>query len=318
MIRVIAPSRLHFGLIAPAATTSRRYGGVGLMIDRPGLELTVVDSSRWHVEGALAERAQGIIDRLISRAPQLADRPLSITIVHAAPEHMGLGTGTQLSLAVARAVFLAAFGEMPPVVELARLTGRGARSGIGVHGFARGGFLVDEGKSSEGEVAPLATRFLFPEEWPIVLVLPPWPPGLSGLEEHRAFQDTLAHDPVRAARLCSLVYLEILPALAGRRFRPFGEALHEFNRLAGEWFHGVQGGVYAGTQVAELIAYLSTLGPLGVAQSSWGPGVCAVCEHEEQADGIVRAVCRHTGFGADRVLVVRAANHGATVLQGAA
>ena len=44
MTRVTAPSRLHFGLLnVPndgSPDTSRRFGGVGLMIDRPGIVVT--------------------------------------------------------------------------------------------------------------------------------------------------------------------------------------------------------------------------------------------------------------------------------------
>src|SRR5204862_353231 len=76
------------------------------------------------------------------------------------PEHTGLGVGTQLSRAVARAVCPGV-----PAVELARLAGRGNRSAIGVYGFEAGGFLVDGGKRDDAALAPLMARVDFPGDW---------------------------------------------------------------------------------------------------------------------------------------------------------
>ena len=41
LVHVTAPSRLHFGLWSLAAARGRQFGGVGAMIDKPGLRLTI-------------------------------------------------------------------------------------------------------------------------------------------------------------------------------------------------------------------------------------------------------------------------------------
>ena len=116
-------------------------------------------------------------------ATEKALRAAAINLLHA-----GLGTGTQLGMAAASALSLAAgLPELTPE-ELAERIGRGKRSGLGVHGFARGGFLVDGGKRGPGGVAPLVARVDFPEAWRVVLVLPPGQPGLHGEGEGRAFE----------------------------------------------------------------------------------------------------------------------------------
>ena len=65
MIRLTAPSRLHFGLFALPARgvthwpnvegqptiPARRFGGVGLMIDQPGVQVTVRPASQWSGAG---------------------------------------------------------------------------------------------------------------------------------------------------------------------------------------------------------------------------------------------------------------------------
>jgi beta-RFAP synthase len=310
MIRVVTPSRLHFGLLAPAATTGRRYGSVGLMIERPGIELTCEDADAWQVEGPLSGRAGEALQRLFQADHALRDRPRRIVIHAAAPAHMGLGTGTQLSLALAKAALHREDAPAQSAMQLAQLVGRGVRSAIGIHGFDLGGFLVDGGKKSDDEIAPLVARLPFSEEWRIVLALPPWPAGLSGRDELRAFRETIQDDPKRTEALSRLALLDLLPALAERALDAFGEALFQFNRLAGEWFRGAQGDVYAHPRVAELIDFLRSLERRGVAQSSWGPGTCAVCADEDQAAWTAARVRERFGFEPERVLIVRGVNEG--------
>ncbi|HEX8201242.1 MAG TPA: beta-RFAP synthase, partial [Isosphaeraceae bacterium] len=146
-LRLRTPSRLHFGLLAWGPGAPRQFGGVGLMIDRPGLELTARAAATWQAEGPLADRALGIAGRV---AGSLASRGSAVpaarlTIQRAPPEHVGLGTGTQLSLGVARVLAELSGLEDLTAEELAELTGRGLRSGIGLHGFAHGGLIVDGG-----------------------------------------------------------------------------------------------------------------------------------------------------------------------------
>ena len=119
MIRVRAPSRLHFGLLSlPAEELStapqldllpaRHFGGVGLMVQEPGVQLTGRSAPAWSAEGPLAERALAFAQRF-SRAVSEEGvvpppHPHHFVLGGMAAEHTGLGTGTQLGLAVARAL----------------------------------------------------------------------------------------------------------------------------------------------------------------------------------------------------------------------
>src|SRR5262249_8752596 len=133
-------SRLHFGLLGWGPSLRRQFGGVGLMVDSPGIVLRVEASPSWVLEGHLADRVQRILTKLESSLLELGIRaqPAHIHVLEAPAEHVGLGVGTQLSLAVARAVMMLTGITEPSAEELARLTGRGLRSGIGLHGFQRG------------------------------------------------------------------------------------------------------------------------------------------------------------------------------------
>jgi beta-RFAP synthase len=324
MIRVAAPSRLHFGLMGPLAGAPglcgpRRFGSVGLMIEAPGIRLRAEPATSWSAEGPLAERALAFARSFAQppppdRAPA-GPRPARLHVEQAVPEHAGLGSGTQLALAVARALSLVWGWPALDAVELARRVGRGRRSALGVHGFEHGGFLVDGGKGATEALAPLLVRAPFPEPWRVVVALPPGVSGLHGPGEHHAFAELAGQpaDPPRTDALCRLVLLGMLPALAEHDLEAFGEAVHEFNARAGEVFAPIQGGIYAGPLVAEVVAFVRRQGVRGAGQSSWGPAVFALAGDEERAADLARRLGERFGWQAPgQVLVTRASERGAT------
>jgi beta-RFAP synthase len=231
----------------------------------------------------------------------------------APPPHSGFGSGTQLGLAVARALAVAAGLAELDAGDLARRVKRGARSALGVHGFARGGFLVEGGQRAPGQLAPLVARPPFPEAWRVVLAVPPAPSGMHGRAEQQAFQALLARQPDRqdAEARCRLVLLGMLPALVEEDLTTFGEALHDFNARSGESFAAFQGGTYAGPLVAELVAFVRGQGVRGVGQSSWGPAVFAVVGDEERGRHLALQVQRHFALVPTQVFVTRASPGGA-------
>src|SRR5580700_2476622 len=153
MIEVRAPSRLHFGLLNPAsvgawknvdgepALDSRLFGGIGLMVEEPGLRLRIESADNWSAHGPVADRALDFARRFAASLPPGVVTPRSIVIEQGPPEHCGLGTGTQLGLAIAKALALACGRPKWNSIELARRVGRGGRSAVGIHGFDRGGLI---------------------------------------------------------------------------------------------------------------------------------------------------------------------------------
>jgi beta-RFAP synthase len=322
MFCIRTASRLHFGLLslAPSGVVrpTRRFGSVGLMIESPGLVLSVEPASRWCAEGPLAERALAIalsfqrsLEETGQDAPPLA--PCRLVVESAPREHVGLGTGTQLALAVARGL-AATWGLNLTVVELARRVQRGTRSGVGIHGFAQGGFLVDGGKGPETVLAPLLARMEFPPSWRVVLVLPQSAAGLHGSREQAAFASLAGKEQTTEA-LCRLVLLGMLPALAEEDLPAFGEALFDFNARVGEMFAPIQGDVYAHAATPEVIRFIRQQGVAGTGQTSWGPGVFAVVSHQEQAAHLADRLCALLGTEAE-VLVTRGCNRPASVEEG--
>lgn len=278
MIRVVAPSRLHFGLFrvpvaGEAEGDTRAFGGVGLMVERPGVVVVVRPASSWQVEGPLASRAQVFAARFMSSLPEERRRPFQVLVERCPAEHTGLGVGTQLGLAVAKALALACGEPEVPSTELARRVGRGERSAIGVHGFDRGGLLVDEGKRADEAVSPLLTHVTLPEEWRVVLFHPRGADRWHGDRERTAFASAAAGEPGAPRRLAEAT---LVPAAQCGDLAAFGDAVYEFNRRAGEPFAAAQGGTYASSEIAQLIDDLRAWGVRGVGQSSWGPTVFAI------------------------------------------
>lgn len=288
-VRVNTGSRLHCGLLSHDRHAGRRFGGAGLMIEAPGLTVEARSHDADEVVGSTDEkvprRTRRFLETYRERCP--ADRqppPCHLQVTSGIPEHRGFGSGTQLGMAVARALSLLAGEEHVPAEELARRAGRGRRSAVGIHGFARGGFLVDGGKRTREEVGTLVARAAFPADWRLLLVTPHEGTGLWGQTESDAFARLPPMPHETTGRLCQLLLLHLLPALTEADFDATGDALYEFGRTVGEYFAPVQGGTYANPRMRELVAHLRKQGVRGVGQTSWGPTLFVLCPDTDSAE----------------------------------
>lgn len=289
MTRVAAPSRLHFGLFhVPAAGEhqpgERAFGGVGLMIDMPNVVVTAEAADSWRFEGMLASRAQQFAMRFMQGVPEAQRRPFQVLVERAPAEHTGLGVGTQLGLAVGKSLAVALRESQSDSRSLAARVGRGERSAIGVHGFEHGGLIVDAGKLPGEDVSPLLAHVQLPQEWRVVVFASPVSGNWHGHHERTAFATARGGDPAALRRLAETA---IIPAVRAGDVTAFGDAVHEFNRRAGEPFAAAQGGAYASAGIEELIAELRQSGIHGVGQSSWGPTVFAIVPDSDTALSLV-------------------------------
>ena len=278
-IRVLAPARLHMGMFDLGGSLGRRFGGIGAAIDQPQVILEAAVDQRLRVEGSDADRAQLYAQRyLVAHGIKTGAR---LSIEKNIPPHVGLGSGTKLALAVAYA--LATLYEQPldPYV-LAQTVGRSSRSAIGLWTFARGGFVVEGGRWTDGEdPAPLLMHYPMPATWRCVLAVPQDSPGISGETEKEAFNQ-LSSPPEQAAEIAHVVLMALLPALVEGRINEFGSALTRIERLVGESFSPIQGDNFANPQSTELVEAMLKWGAAGAGQSSWGPTVYGLVEGQEQ------------------------------------
>jgi predicted sugar kinase len=345
VVEVRTPARLHLGLMSFGMAAARAFGGIGVMIDRPGVHVRVGKSLRLEARGHEAERALGFA-RTCVQAWGLHES-YSIDVRTAPRGHVGLGSGTQLGLAVAAGIRHLARPEAndqttagprhpgePPVdasehewtfesgaaFELARVVGRGRRSCVGVHGFARGGLIVEAGRLPEQAAAggtedfsPLVARVRLPSEWRCVLIIARGMSGLSGDAEKKAFAQLSPMPTEITAELARIALLEMLPAAVEGRFAEFSRAVRSYGLLAGQPFAEVSRALPHAEATAGLIDLLGELGIVGAAQSSWGPAVMACCESVASA-GTLLSVMERLGLAEHHeVLIARFDQQGAVL-----
>lgn len=310
-VEISTPSRLHCGMLAFGHDVSRQFGGLGIMIDRPRVRLRMRPSERLQIEGPLADRV-AMFARSATRHEQ-QDPGVAIEILEAPPSHVGLGSGTQLALAVAAGI--AALEGLPHdnVAELAQRVNRGKRSSVGMHGFAGGGMILEGGKRNPSGFGPLITRVTLPETWRFVLLLPHDAAGLSGADETKAIQGLPSVPEEATAEMCRLLLIELLPAAVEGDYEVFADRLEQFGKLAGECFASVQGGPYAAGRAAEAVQILQELGGRGIAQSSWGPGVFAVCANDAEAAELCERLHKLPDADSRELVIAKADNHGAVL-----
>ena len=313
-------ARLHFGLLAHRPQTGRHFGGVGLMIDSPGVHLSASVASHDEVisPASIKERVEKIIMKYRQETSQHRSFPTCRVEVHQAiPAHQGLGSGTQLALAVGKALAVLGRSEDRDIhpFELARLVGRGNRSALGIYGFLFGGFLVDGGKKSleDEDIGAFIARLYFPEEWRMVLITPPHEAGLSGADERAAFHHLPGMPEELTNRLCRIVLMDLLPAVEEKEFASVSESLYEYGQHVGSYFEPIQGGRFASRQMEQLAEALRRQGHLGVGQSSWGPTMFVLEESQTAAVDLVRELQEDPKWSDCKFHIAAALNQGARI-----
>jgi beta-ribofuranosylaminobenzene 5'-phosphate synthase len=263
-------------------------------------------------------------DRAVVLAQRFAEQAAAQGLVAATPgahvhvlrvprPHTGLGSGTQLGLAVARAMAAMLNLEDLDADALAGLVDRGRRSAIGAHGAMLGGLIVDGGKSDTSRLAPMVVRLPVPEDWRIVLIRPAQLVGLAGQRELQAFAELPPIDQAVTARMCQLVLMGMLPAVVERDLEGFGQSLFELQQLAGQCFKEAQGGIYSDPMLDRIVAFIRGRGIRGVGQSSWGPTLYAILGDQDAADALAHEVQRQFGLEAGEVMVTAADNRGSVL-----
>ncbi|MEA2833056.1 MAG: beta-ribofuranosylaminobenzene 5-phosphate synthase [Methylobacteriaceae bacterium] len=267
-VTVRAPARLHLGFLDMNGGLGRRFGSLGLAIDAYETRITARCAAEASVHGPEAERVRRVLGQLAS---VMGSSSCAISIESAIPAHTGLGSGTQLALAVAAALHHLS-GRSGDLSQYALLTRRGARSGAGIGLFSAGGFIVDGGHGPTIGVPPVIARLAFPDSWRIMLVLDRSQQGVSGAEEVDAFAALPQFPASTAGEICRRVLMQILPALAETDFEGFGTGISAIQAIVGDYFAPVQGGSRFKSRAVEALLHdLAASGATGIGQTSWGP-----------------------------------------------
>jgi beta-ribofuranosylaminobenzene 5'-phosphate synthase len=276
-------ARLHFGILDLGGALGRWFGGVGAAAPGPTLLLSVSPADTLEVAGEDAVRAAEFARRFLAHYQIRGGA--RIDVLRALPAHAGLGSGTQLSLAIGRAL-ATLHGIDADAPALARAAGRTRRSAIGTWTFESGGLVVDGGHrvdSRDPDVAPLLVRLPLSPHWRCVVAIPQDKGGIHGSAEEAAFAALPRPSDSDAQRVAHLVLMALLPAAAEADLKTFGCALTAIQSIVGKWFECAQGGVFAPGRSEELVRHMSEWGAAGVGQSSWGPAVYGIVTGEDAA-----------------------------------
>ena len=310
-VSVKTTARLHLGFLDMRGDLGRKFGGLGLALDAPGTSITLTHAEANRVTGPERARGQDLLETAQDR--------LSITTRHhlniyeAIPAHSGLGSGTQLALAIAAS--LRKLENLPKdSASDAAMLSRGARSGLGAGLFETGGVVVDGGRGAKTITPPAISRAEFPQNWRVILVRDTAALGLYGSNEKEAFASLAPLSTHASGELCRLVLMQVLPSLAEREFAAFTSAITRIQQIVGDYFAPAQSGRrFTSPKVETLIERLQTAGATGIGQTSWGPTGFAFAESEDLAEKFCASVKAQATSLDLNLSVHRGLNHGAII-----
>ena len=308
-VTIRVPARLHLGFLDLNGDVGRRFGSIGLSLSEPETVVTLWRAGTTSVDGDEAVRAERHLVALCQRLGIRSHHRL--VVEQAIPSHAGLGSGTQIALAVAAA--LRTLHGLPlDIAGDAILLARGARSGIGIATFESGGVIVDAGKSSNERPPPVVARLAFPDEWRVLLILDDAVEGLHGQDELQAFGALPPFPASDAGEICRQVLMRLMPALVECDLQAFGAAVTTIQTIIGTHFAPAQGGVFTSKRVEALARKLAQSGAVGIGQSSWGPTGFAFAASDDEARRLVGTVRGIIEPGTE-IRIVQGRNAGASI-----
>lgn len=292
------PSRLHFGLIDLHGRYGRIDGGIGVSLDYPNVEIEVnrtsngnkyiIDGLKDYIDEEFFIPAPVVeIENTIKSIINNFDvEGVKITIKKLIPSHVGLGSKTQFSLAVGKAI-CSLFNMNHDVDKISKIVKRGGTSGIGIRSFEHGGFIMDGGHSfgnnaqktsflpSSASNAPPAPCYInrpLPEDWYFVIAIPNIEEGAHGQSEINIFKEKCPIPLEQVEKISHLILMKILPAVFEGSIESFGEGLTEMQKLGFKKYEvELQPKI-----IPNLMDEFLKLGAVGTGMSSFGPSTYGV------------------------------------------
>jgi beta-ribofuranosylaminobenzene 5'-phosphate synthase len=264
-VSVATYGRLHLGFFNLSQETQRQFGSVGVAIDAFQTSINISEGAQ---QSALDSWAAAILQRhLLASKAQMT---LNVSIQQAIPRHGGLGSGTQMALALGTAVNYL-LDQPTTASDIAAIHQRGARSGIGIATFEHGGLVIDGGRGAHTIVPPMLARHAFPSDWHFLLIIDNSRAGLHGQGEKNAFKQLAPQSLAATQTIQQQLLSHGLPALIEQDFTAFSQFIGDLQAYNADYFAPAQGGPYASQAVAGILQALKQQGYAGVGQTSWGP-----------------------------------------------
>jgi beta-ribofuranosylaminobenzene 5'-phosphate synthase len=299
------------------------------MLDQPNITLEVTNDSN-ELKIDFDTPYDGYIQTIkektedIKSALKIKNQGFHFKIKEYYPEHLGIGSKTQLSLAIGTAISKLE-GIDVPIEKITKIVGRGGTSGIGWRGFEQGGFILDGGhdfgknkeketflpSSASNSANPALTliRYPIPENWRFIEIFPNVKKGAYGEEEVNVFQEFTPINQEEVNEISHQILMKILPGLIRNDLDCFGQGLNRiqkigFKKIEIELQHPL---------IKKLMKFLENERVKAYAMSSFGPCVVAITEDDESAE-ILKTKCEE--FIKDiggTVLIAKPNNTGAVI-----
>ena len=314
---VFAPTRLHLGLIDCSDATPRRFGGVGIALEEPGVRVRVSVGCTLHGEVVGLDLDDDLARAVLAAVSTVTQEDLGVRVeFEQLPiRHVGLGTGTAARLAVAAgAAYLT--GLDLSAADLALSCGRGGTSGIGVNAFDMGGVIFDGGHALESDapfvpsryqapcrLPPVVARLALPPQW-MVSLLYPRGVGMSGEHEHAFFQHQLPVPASESLQTLGYAYHGLAPALLECNLHAFAYSLTQIH-LIGFKRRELE---RQSDDVRTVLSRLQANEVVAAGMSSLGPLIYAITDRQDQAANNHVRACAESA-GAD-ILLARPADGG--------
>lgn len=237
--------RVHINSVDLNGNRGRCCGGLGIALAEPLLKLRVEIGGRVGVDTPHEEELREYLARLLTI--EGLKGPVFVQQISGVRPHIGLGSLTQLKLAILAAIRIAK-GKGVAESSIPKGLGIAATSGIGLGTFLYGGFVADGGyrvtgkapKTINGELdgnpPPIIFHCDLPQEWRVVLAIPVTGTGISGAREKNFFDEITPIPEDEVNLLSREVLLSVMPAVKERDIESLCLALQKVCSLGSKPF----------------------------------------------------------------------------------
>ncbi len=318
MIRIGSYARLNFGLIDLSKAPFRVDGSSGLAVNIPAAKIEMKKSDQFKLQLMCdnKERCETVVERCIEK---IDGRKFSLKVESFIDAHVGLGSGTQIAMAIVMA-FNEEYQLRMSLDEMANLAGSGGTSNIGVYSFLHGGFNLDSGRlfpeekseSGPGEqftfskLSPLLLRMDMPK-WYLCIVIPKTKDHICDIREKKLFQEYTPIVEEEVNVLCKHLLTGVLPSIKTQCFPAFCRSMEQCMRYG---FKKKEIGSY-GELIYDTFLDLKSKGAGGVGMSSFGPAVFGFYETYDEAKKVYEEL--KSSYLYDKVYLTTPRNQGALI-----
>ena len=328
-VRITTPCRIHLSLIDENGYTGRVDGGVGLMLDQPNVVLEVSNSAdefaiechRYYRESVhvINEKASKVFKLF-----HINNKNFHFNLLRYYPSHVGLGSKTQLSLAIGTAISKLKNMDIP-IEEITKMVERGGTSGIGWRGFETGGFILDGGhdfgigkekenflpSSASGSANPALTisKYNIPENWRFVLVIPNVKPGANGEEEVDIFKKYTPIPRNEVNEVSHQILMKMLPGILRNDLKCFGEGLKRIQSIG---FKKIEISLQKQI-VKDFLKLFEKIGVKAYGMSSFGPSILGITDSDAEAEKLKETVEKYLNGIGGHIYLCKPNNTGAKI-----